>query len=156
MISEVRQQWLRDAWHGPDKLDAIAAAANLGPRHVRRFWEGEKAAGRLPSGPRPHFAARSSARVPLAPSALACDGSIGAIVDADDTDASPIAQPNPCYASACARSLAALHHAHDPDAMVVEVPTQYLAQPPVTQDKLMAMARALDQQSRARRAGVAR
>lgn len=57
---------LRDAWHGPLPLRALARRHRLTPRAVQYFWEGEKAAGRLPAGARPHFAANTSyATAPL-------------------------------------------------------------------------------------------
>lgn len=48
---------LRLAWFGPLTSDAVAKRHHVsaGGRVVRRFWESEKAAGRLPNKPRPHF-----------------------------------------------------------------------------------------------------
>lgn len=47
---------LRLAWFGPLTADAIAKRHHIGSGQVvRNFWAKEKAAGRLPNKPRPHF-----------------------------------------------------------------------------------------------------
>lgn len=55
-MSPATKRGLLDAWGGPLTADHIARRHHLGSGQVvRNFWVAEKAAGRLPDGPRPCF-----------------------------------------------------------------------------------------------------
>lgn len=69
---------LRAAWYGPMTADAVARRFHQSSaRAVRRFWETEKSAGRLPDAPRPHFVDCAAATAPVADVAI----DIGLAVD---------------------------------------------------------------------------
>jgi hypothetical protein len=55
-MTPATQNKLRAAWHSSSTAQQIARRHHLGSvRALNRFWAKEKAAGRLPDRPRPHF-----------------------------------------------------------------------------------------------------
>jgi len=134
-MRDAKKKRLRDAWHGPLTAEQIARSAGIGETKLRGFWAAEKAAGRLPVGPRPRFADRSQP----------------AEVIADDD--SPIADPNRVCEYECRQMLAALHREHgDMLARDQDAPPSWLkfdgrGMPTPTHAMLMRMCR--DQDHRA-------
>lgn len=109
---------LQAAWFTAETRGQIARRHRLSDRHVKRFWAEEKANGRLPDTPRPHFVDRS-APAPAAPD----DGDFDMAFDINDD--TPIAAPNPTYETQCDALLAALrtHHA---DGNARKMPSDWL------------------------------
>jgi hypothetical protein len=146
-MQEAKKDRLRAAWHGPLKLGQIARSAAVGERWLQRFWETEKAEGRLPAGPRPHFLDRVKRDEPTVVEAVLTIDDVTGL----DADASPIADPNRVCVHECGRLLAALH-AHHPDRNHPDrqaAPDAWLrfdrkGMPTPTHGMLMAMCRALD------------
>ncbi len=65
-LSPQRRKHLRQAWHGPLTVAALARRYAISEILVRKFWEAEREAGRLPPQPtpRPHFVERCRAPDP--------------------------------------------------------------------------------------------
>jgi hypothetical protein len=77
------QTSLRVAWYSAATLCSIAAAnGHIHAKKIKRFWQAEKAAGRLPDTPRPHFIASASRAKQAAQ--VAALWPIADDVDADD------------------------------------------------------------------------
>jgi len=143
-MQEAKKKRLRDAWHGPLTLGQIARSAALGERRLQRFWEAEKAAGRLPAGPRPHFVERS--KRDEAPAEVLGDEVTS--LNADDT---PIGEPNRVCTAESEALLAAMRrqHAELDCAKAQTVPLSWLrfdrkGMPTPTHAMLMVMCRMLD------------
>jgi hypothetical protein len=93
---------LRQAFHGDETLDSLAARLGIGRDRIKRFWESEKRTRALPPI-RPRFADRcvkpASVMVEVEPAVAVIDDS-------------PIADPNPSYVENCDAFLTALQTAH--------------------------------------------
>lgn len=136
-MRDAKKNRLREAWHGPLTAEQIARSGAVGEKWLRRFWAAEKAAGRLPEGPRPHFLDR-------------CQRAEPAEVILDDD--SPIGEPNRTYERECEAALTALveHHVDHPAAHTA--PAAWLrfdgkGAPTPTHAMLMRMCRAHDQRA---------
>ncbi|WP_315806952.1 MULTISPECIES: hypothetical protein [unclassified Bradyrhizobium] len=66
-LSPQRRKHLRQAWHGPLTVAVLARRYAISEILVRKFWEAEREAGRLPPQPtpRPHFIERCRAPDPV-------------------------------------------------------------------------------------------
>lgn len=109
-MQEAKKKRLREAWHGPLNAGQVARANAVGEAWLRKFWAGEKKAGRLPDGPRPHFLDRIKRDEPAVDVADEIAGL--------DRDESPIGDFNPAYQRESDALLTALrtHHADTPEA----------------------------------------
>lgn len=87
-MRETLRETLRTAWHGTMTVAEIESREGVNSRRIRRFWESERGAGRLPEGPRPHFIDAASREVRIALGADASDVAVD--YTADD---SPIGGP---------------------------------------------------------------
>lgn len=148
-MREAKKKRLREAWHGPLTAEAIARAAAIGEKMLRRFWAQERDAGRLPQGPRPHFVERSKRTG--RPVEIGAEIEIAAI-----DDGTPIAEPNRICKLECAAALDALraHHPEHDSASAQTAPVPWLAfdrrgMPQPTHAMLMRMCREHDQRVRA-------
>jgi hypothetical protein len=144
-MQEAKKGRLRAAWHGPLNAGQVARANAVGEAWLKKFWAGEKTAGRLPAGPRPHFLDRVKRDEPsIADAVLAIEDVTGL-----DADESPIADPNRVCKAECGALLDALH-AHHPDrAGAQESPADWLrfdrkGMPTPTHAVLIRMCRVLD------------
>lgn len=64
-LTSAREDELRRTWYSTESADKIAARFKMASISVRRFWNDEKLAGRLPTDePRPYFANRTAAPPP--------------------------------------------------------------------------------------------
>ena len=105
-MSPNSQRNLREAWFGQFSADYLARRHRLNDgRAVRRFWEAERAAGRLPQGARPHFADVTFGNAPTV------DASLDAEIDASET----VAEASGMRIPDCDPLLEALYAAHDCD-----------------------------------------
>lgn len=116
-MREAKKNRLREAWRGPLTAGAIARAAGIGETKLREFWAAEKAAGRLPEGPRPHFADRCKR---AEPEVIEVEG---------DDDMTPIADPNRVCEAECAAALDVLrkHHPEFDSEAAQAAPAAWLA-----------------------------
>lgn len=72
MLTPRQETALRTAWHGKKSQHELAEQFDMSPRGVQKFWEREKASGRLPRGEaRPHFAESTTLLCAAAPVAAA-------------------------------------------------------------------------------------
>jgi hypothetical protein len=105
-ITAAKAEKLRAAFNGPLTAGEIAKLFRMASAQmVRKFWAGEKNAGRLPEQ-RPLFAVTVAEAEPIEADVV------------DVSDESPIHDPNPRYVRQCDGALAALraHHADDAEA----------------------------------------
>jgi hypothetical protein len=116
------ERLLREAWSGPLSHEEIAKRFNLRPASVRKFWQREKKAGRLPvNKPRPHFVNSTTivaaACVPP-PAPVASEIVVDAALDREIGESERICGSE-IYAmqaeTACDESLKALRAAHGAD-----------------------------------------
>lgn len=137
-MQEAKKARLRAKWHGPLTAAQIAREAAVGEAWLKKFWLGEKHAGRLPDGPRPHFVERTQ-RAPEP---------VEDVID--DGDATPIGEPNRVCVAECEALLAALRHLRPADtAATHEAPLDWLrfdrkGMPTPTHAMLMRMCRERD------------
>lgn len=137
-MQEAKKKRLREKWYGPLTAAQIAREAAVGEAWLKKFWIGEKHAGRLPDGPRPHFAARTQREAEPADDVVDVSGE------------SPIGEPNRVCAAECAASLDALRKHHGADtASAHEAPLDWLrfdrkGIPAPTHAMLMRMCRERD------------
>jgi hypothetical protein len=148
-MREAKRKRLREAWSGNLTAAQISRANAISESTLRRFWDEERAAGRLPAAdvPRPHFAQHAK-RTP-AIDALA--------LVADNDDGSPIADPNPSFQAPCDALLTVLaaHHPELDHPGVQDVPADLLrfdrrGMPAPSHGMLMALCRAADFGARVR------
>src|SRR4051812_1436354 len=80
-MRETLRDNLRSAWHGILTVAEIASREGVHARRIRRFWEAERRAARLPGGPRPHFLETAPREVRVALGADAADVAIDYTAD---------------------------------------------------------------------------
>ena len=103
------KKFLRRAWFGVQTLDRIAVRYGLTADAVQKFWQREKAVGRLPAGPRPHFVENSAGVTDGAAIDAAADPVLMQQIDRSERTWESAEDRS---RRACEESLAALRAAH--------------------------------------------